>query len=532
MYCNSEFITQGLNISQPLFFDTETIGLYGKTRLIQVRQANFSYVYDCFYLNISEILDCLKNFHIVIHNAHYDLSCTDLRGWLPRKVDCTMAMSRIALPKAKSHSLANLATELKLGASKLKDDHKAWDSMLLSPQQLEYAETDTLLLQKLYTKLKALKADENDLYKLDLANIIAATEYQFAGLPVCKEACKAQIAKLHEEATQSTLIPRDLNVNSSQQVAKFLNIDSSAKGTLMGLNTPLSRAILQKRKKLKEIAYLEDIAKHEQVISIINPIGTTTGRFSASGKGTFYKNALNLQQIPRNVKKVFKHKYFVCADYPALEINLACAIIGDSTLHTLLKSGEDLHLRTAKLMFENNTLTKESPERQIAKTCNFQLLYGSGDANLAEKFIEADKHEFAPKAHEFKQLWLNTFKDIQAWQRMYFEIFQNSKGIIVNTALGRSLYATSATSAMNYSVQGSGAECTKYAIVLLAHKGISIALNVHDSIVLKCANFNEAQEKAQIVADCMSEAFSRVTANCKISDLRLKIDAQVCENLT
>lgn len=540
----TQFVTEGLDTARPLVVDTETIGLYGKTRLVQVRQGAIHYEWDCFQIPIREIQTYLLKFkYLVFHNAHYDLSCQDFIGFAarlrdPQQVVCTLAAARIAFPRFASHALDFLAQALDLGA-KGAEARSDWGALALTASQLEYAAQDTALTEALFTRIpKDVFLSES--YRLDIYNIIYAAQYQFRGLPIDKAACLSHAAELATEARAVADLPADLNVNSPKQVAEFLGEKSTDKSSLMKLNTPQSRAILKKRKLLKEAEYLRELAKHDRAISIVNPCGTTTGRFAASGRKTAYPNAFNLQQIPRNAKKAFKARYFICADYPALEIHLAAAITGDEAMAQLLRSGEDLHLRTAQLMFNNRALTKKDPERQIAKTCNFQLLYGSGAQTLASKFIESDKHEFAPKSAEFKDLWLNTFPTIKEWQSRYFALFDalshGSEGILVRTALGRELLADKPTSALNYQVQGSGAECTKLAIGIVAARGFEskILMNVHDSIIMRAEGEAEARECAEALASAMAEAFEIVVnfGVCKITDLKVKVDAEISEHLT
>lgn len=58
----------------------------------------------------------------------------------------------------------------------------------------------------------------------------------------------------------------------------------------------------------------------------------------------------------------------------------------DPNLLKAFESGSDVHLETAKLAFQNPDLTKDSQERQFAKSINFLVAYGGGAKKLSENF--------------------------------------------------------------------------------------------------------------------------------------------------
>ena len=104
----------------------------------------------------------------------------------------------------------------------------------------------------------------------------------------------------------------------------FLNVPSSDKNFLLNLNNEKANEILEKRQTMKALSYLEDFKPHRFLYSFIVPGGAKTGRFTSKGSDLFEDSAyVNLQQIPRDMKSIFKVNapaQFVTADYPALEI--------------------------------------------------------------------------------------------------------------------------------------------------------------------------------------------------------------------
>ena len=518
-------ITDGLNPSKPLFFDTETIGLYGRTRLVQVRQGDVAYEYDCFYVNIEEIKYFFKSWHLVIHNAHYDLSCLDFRRWLPSKLDDTLLMARCLYPELDSFSLESLSKIFNLG---VKSDEGAsdWSKYRLTPSQLEYATYDTLLVEKLYD-LMDKSVCNTPYYKLDIASLLFSCEYEHKGMPVDLKAIRNFKIQLNK-SIQSIDLPGNLNVNSPKLVREFLDTDNSSKAHLIGLKSEVSQKILDKRKYLKALSYIEDLSQHKCVYSIINPNGAKTGRFTSKSCDTM-QGYYNLQQIPREMKSIFGDSggIFVSADYPALEIWACGAVIADEFLVSVLINKEDLHYRAAELMFNKKREDISKFERQVAKMCNFTLMYGAGYNALAQAFTIGGYPEIAPKAQKFREDWLNTYKDINKAQQEAFNHFKTHNSKIVRTALGKPLCARSPTEALNFSIQGTGAECTKLALFLLQREGIVPVNTVHDSIALIASTEKEAEEYKQALKWSMEEAYRRVIRNCKANHLSLEVSVDV-----
>lgn len=519
-----------LKMEEPLFFDTETIGLYGRTRLIQLRQGDVSLVIDCFYVNIEDIKYHLKKFHLVGHNIHYDLSCQDFRRWLPEKIDDTMLLARAMWPSLDSHSLKHLSEYLKLSV-KTDEGKSDWGYYHLTEDQLKYAEVDTLLVEQIYNLVDSdiMKANY---YKLDIMNIRQSLVYQNKGMPLCHKNI-TKFKKEMQKGINASTLPKDLNINSPLQVKKFLGVESSSKEALAALNTPEAKEILDQRHYTKALGYLEDFKNYNFLYSFINPAGAKTGRFTSKGGETFRDyDYVNLQQIPRKLKSIFKVKspaLFVTADYPALEVWMCGAIVADEFLVNVLKQKEDLHYSAAEKMFNKPRSEISKDERMIAKMCNFTLMYGAGYATLAEAFVTNGFSEVSKNAKQFREDWLKTYKQIDKEQQRVFNYFKSRNYMLVYTALGRPMCARKPTEALNFSIQGSGAECTKLALTFLNKEGIIPVNTVHDSIALIAANEKESIEYAEALKWSMEEAYKRVIKNCKENSLALEVTVDIGE---
>lgn len=528
--------------AQPIFFDTETIGLYGRTRLVQLYQSQKDVlILDCFYINIEDLKYFLKDCYLVGHNIHYDLSCENFRNWLPKAIGDTLIMSTYLWPTLQSFSLSNIAEHLNLG--KKTDEGKSdWSVYNLTEEQLSYAARDVMLLEVIYNEFNKTDLVNNIAYLLDIKSTELALEYQNRGLNVSsKNATK--LAREFKKKLKEIKLPADLNINSPKQVTEFLSkvagyeIKSSSESALAELDLKEAEQIKEARAIYKHLTFIEDFKQHKQVFSFINPRGAKTGRFAAKGGDTPQDlNYFNLQQIPVKLKSIFAFNpgegYYVCADYPALEIWLSGAFINDEFMTSALKEQEDLHTRFAARLFNKPEEEVEKLERRIAKACNFSLLYGSG-ANTLEKIMKAQGlKDIATNAPMYRKVWLDTYKDIARAIQNEYDYFNQYTSKIVYSALGRPLNATSANEALNYPIQSSGAECTKTAIAMLHKKGYKINVTIHDSICAIASTEKEAQEYAQAIKSCMEEAYAYVIKNLPCNVLRLNVEVNVSNEYT
>lgn len=525
------FITEGLDKAKPLFFDTETLGFYGKTRLVQVRQDNVAYEYDCFYCNIEEIKHFLKDFHLVGHNIHYDLNCIDFRRWLPKKIDDTLLMARLSLPDLESFSLKSLSEYFNL-QEKTEEGSSDWSNYALTEEQKEYAANDTLIVKQLFDLIATNELLNSYPYKLDIRSLAYSCIYSHRGLPLNRQNM-LKLIRESKKVIEKSILPPDLNVNSFKQVREYLNVDNSSFEFLQQLNTPEADAIIEKRQAFKNLAFLENLVNYQFAYSIFNPNGAKTGRFTSKGTNELEPNYVNLQQIPGKLAAAYsvshKDEYFVYCDYPALEIWCAAAIWADRFQVKALLEKADLHRRTASSMFNIPESEVTDDKRQIAKGCNFSLMYGAGAKRFAEIFINTKNYEAAKNATELRQKWLQVYSDIAEVQQEQFSYFKHNTYRLVKTASGRQLRANSPTEALNFQVQGTGAECTKLSLLLLQSRGITVTATVHDSISIVAQSLKEAEELKETLAYCMNEGYARTIRNCKENSLRLSVEVKIGE---
>ncbi len=335
----------------------------------------------------------------------------------------------------------------------------------------------------------------------------------------------------------------EFNVNSPAQLGKILfeKLGLSAKSvkkTATGAALSTAAAELEKLRgahpiidllfayrelsKLKS-TYIDALPelidkKSNRVHTTFNQAVTATGRLSSSNP--------NLQNIPtktelgREIRKAFMAKKgfsLIAADYSQIELRIAAHLSGDKAMIEDFRSGEDIHTRTAEIIWgiNHDDVTKEM--RRIAKAINFGIIYGMGPKTLsvsagvsmkeAADFI--DKF-FVGRArlHEY----LEELKVLAASQGYAETMFGRRRYLPEITSGVPMLRAEAERQAVNTPIQGTSADIIKIAMINLfrileKHFGENAAmiLQVHDELVFEVKD-SATDEAAGIIRENMETA--------------------------
>lgn len=242
---------EALSPSEPIFLDTETISLYGPTRLVQVRQGDFHVELDCNHYPISLIKQTLKNKWLVIHNALYDLTTPDFLKWLPTRVDDTLLLAKAVWPELPSYSLKYLAENILL-SYKTDEGSSDWGTHL-TPQQLEYAARDTLLLQQLWPLVESGVKDKG--YFTLRCKMMDKIRGLSANIIIDYLSLESFVKDLKHQLTLQ------FDINNHYDVCNILNIKFSHSSYLLSLHNPLAQQIVKERELLAELNMLETILR-------------------------------------------------------------------------------------------------------------------------------------------------------------------------------------------------------------------------------------------------------------------------------
>lgn len=513
-----------INPEQPLAFDTETASKYGKICLAQFYQTHWDEVLvikNPEPLHLVATLMQLTDTPLVMQNASYDISTLQRQTgsrFVPHKFEDTLLLARVAWPALQSYTLDELLTKA-LGYDpyaahdiKKKDMQKAkWDVLAIPPKQLKYAAIDAYYLLYLYEMVK--NAEKDFSYQLDMVSLREALDFQNNGMCVDLERLQAMYRKNLKRIAEYNL---SINVNSYKQVRPYINSDmSDALGlaTLALMGNDRAQKVRAVRKLLKLNSFLNKFDTSDGMIYGIFGPYARSGRYTCSDQ--------NLQQLPRKTKSLFRAKpdrFMLYSDFSQLELRGIAAITGDFRMVSTYKENGDIH----NLVSESLGIT-----RQIAKTVNFNALYGGG-ANMLRSILIKDANilmDHNDVARELRR-WKNLFSGVAAWQQRGIRDFNG--GRLGTTACGRKYRGRLMTDQLNIENQGTGAEVSKLALHymypdLLAND-CHLQNFIHDSYIIDSPNDKAVYEKvSQRIAEAMQEAWHEVTKQLQVKDLPMPV---------
>jgi DNA polymerase-1 len=333
------------------------------------------------------------------------------------------------------------------------------------------------------------------------------------------------------------LAGKEFKINSPKQVGEVLeslNISTGRKTSTGQISTnravldelaqtyELPRLLIEFRELDKLKATYTDalpplIGPDGRIHSELNQTVTATGRLSSSSP--------NLQNIPirtelgRRIRRAFvpeKGHVFVAADYSQLELRLLAHITRDEHMLDAFQKGEDIHERTARLVFGAKTKEELKEKRRFAKIVNFAIAYAVEPFGLSQRVGISRK--------EAKQVIEDYYKTYSGVRRFMDEVPAQTR----ETGVVRSLYGRirpipaindrnanirfrAEREAINMPIQGSASDIVKIAMLkvdeALRREGLrtQTVMQVHDELLLEAPKA-EAARAAEILKREMETA--------------------------
>jgi len=534
---------------------------FGGLRLLQLATVDQSpVVLDCWQFSDEDWIT-LENFFTkkrtwLAHNAVFDLGWLQEHEIYPEgQVLCSMLASRIL-----TNGLANVKNGLQhvvrryLGYEISKEEQRSDWSADVSASQLEYAAKDVVVLTELWEPIMQRMAAASPpllpAWHLECKALPAMAQLWRTGLPFDKDSLQQLIedldiehnevgakfiedfdvalpehAKLHRGLDGNILYqtkpgakgkktdPDVFNLNSPVQLlAKFTALLGEAPVDMKTGKKSASKSALQeyigehkliadylrwkrveKRRQMAE-TLLKNLSDDGFIRASYLQMGADTGRMSCMSP--------NLQQVPRDVRfracvQAPTGWRLVVADYGQMELRLAAAEAQDPLMTQVFQQGKDLHTITATQIYgvKEEDVTKE--QRQVSKSANFGLLYGSGAKGLrnyaAAMGIQMDLDEAATVREKFHA----AYKGISKWQRNNARAADaapdNPSIRIRMSGLRRFLPGENnkLTTRCNTPIQGAGAAVLKLTLGKLwpflkadGEERVRLAGVVHDEIIL------------------------------------------------
>jgi DNA polymerase-1 len=553
-------------------FDLETTGL--DTIIAEVVGFSFSWRgTEAFYLPVTapglslpftrnEIMQKLKpvlenaSIKKCAHNAKYDTMVLDKYGITVKglKFD-TMIAGYLLDPDERQYGLDAQSLKFlniaKIPTSDLIGKGKEQKNMADVPldQIAEYACEDadcTYQLWKFFEprlkekKLEKLFAD----IELPLIPVLAGMELTgitidagfLTSLSEKMHTMMDQLAKeIHIEAGE------EFNIGSPQQLGKILfeklEIQKEfgikrVKKTKIGYSTDVS--VLEQYQGHPVVRQILDYRQHAKLLStyidaLPKLIKEKTGRIHTSfnqtvaATGRLSSMNPNLQNIPvrtelgREIRKAFIPKdmswSLLSADYSQIELRLMADMSGDENMRQAFVNGEDIHARTAALVFGVEDSDVKPEMRYRAKAINFGILYGMSPYRLARE-LDISNGE----AQEFITAYFSYFPDVNVFiQKIIGQAYTDG---YVETKFGRRRYLPLLHSdnqhvrrnaeniAINTPLQGTAAEIIKLAMIRidesLAKEKLwaKMLMQIHDELVFESPE-DEIDKLKKIVRSCM-----------------------------
>ena len=483
--------------------------------------------------NIKFDMYVLKRFGIVVQGVAFD----------------TMIAAHLLNPSARSISLDSLSLEhlnhetIKIEELIGKGKNQISISNVTLDQTSFYSSENADISLQLAKTLKA-RLKDNTLYEffktieLSLLPVLANMEYNgvFVDSNMLLTMSKDTGRKLDIlKGKIFDIAGKDFNINSTQQLANILFDElelpqikkrSTAEEVLKKLRPhhELPALILEYRKyyKLKN-TYLDSLQElinnnTSRIHSTFNQTIASTGRLSSTNP--------NFQNIPirtdegREIRKSFiaqdNNWKILSADYSQVELRMMAHFSKDNGLIEAFNNAEDIHSKTASLVF-NVPIEMVQPEmRRTAKVVNFGIMYGAGAFRISQELgIPRKEASLLIDNYFTKYPGIRRYIDStcsMAREKKYVETILGRRRPIWDADSENGLRRQAAERmAINMPIQGSAAEMIKLAMIDI-HEEMSrlnlrskMVLQIHDELIFEFPS-EEQEVLLKLVIDKMEGA--------------------------
>lgn len=324
-----------------------------------------------------------------------------------------------------------------------------------------------------------------------------------------------ELEKLREKIYE--LAGREFNIGSPKQVGEVfeeLNISTGRKTATGQIST--SRDVLDELAHTYEIAqFIIDFREMDKLKAtyadalpkMISPDGRIHGCLNqtVAATGRLSSTDPNLQNIPirtelgRRIRQAFvpeKGNTLLSADYSQLELRILAHITRDPVMLEAYQTGEDIHAKTARLVFGAKDEKELKEKRRLAKIVNFGIAYAVEAFGLSTR-VGISRAE----AKQVIADYFETYKGIRKYMDEIPEVAR--KQGYVASLFGRRRYFPSINDrnwtvrsraereAINMPIQGTASDIVKIAM-LRVHEALKkenletkMIMQVHDELLFE-----------------------------------------------
>ncbi|HLR05222.1 MAG TPA: DNA polymerase I [Pyrinomonadaceae bacterium] len=452
--------------------------------------------------------------------------------------DDTLIAAYILDPTRSKYELGDLSRDA-VGAESGGPPYDGWNETAW--QAVEAADWTAQVAKELRKRI-----DEKDLgsiyreIELPLAPLLYRIER--AGMRVDTKVLADLSQHLGEELAKLTdqickLAGREFNINSPKQVAECfeaLNIISGRKTSTGRVSTSravleelaqtyeLPRLIIEYREldKLKSVytdALPHQIAADGRIHGQLNQTVAATGRLSSSDP--------NLQNIPirteqgRRIRAAFvaeKGNKLISADYSQLELRLLAHITRDEVMLDAFQKGDDIHNRTARLVFGAKTDEELRDARRFAKIVNFAIAYAIEPWGLSQR-VGISRQEARKVIDDYYATYkgVRRYMDeipVQAREHGYVRsLYGRIRPLPGINDRNANIRRAAEREGINMPIQGTASDIVKIAMLhvdeAFRREGLAakMLMQVHDELLVECPK-NQAEKVARTLKREMESA--------------------------
>ena len=479
----------------------------------------------------------------VCQNGKYDIAVLRTHGIEVENFFFDTMLASYVLDPDQKHGMDDLATKYLdyktiplidlIGSKKTPEKIFEVDPVILSDYSCEDADITFRLYEIFKQKLIEEKVDKVA-YDIEFPLVKVLEDMERTGIRIDVQSLKSfsndlQILLDNYSNEIFKYAGETFNINSTQQLQTILfeklklpvtkekktgySTDAKSLENLKGVH-PIIDIIMDYRQvsKLKS-TYADSLPE------LINPktgrIHTTYNQ-SLVSTGRLSSNNPNLQNIPirtelgKEIRKAFvakdKNHVILSADYSQIELRIMASICGDETLMKAFYNNEDIHRRTAALVFNVKPDEVTPDMRRKAKEVNFGILYGLGPFGLKSRLGISQSH-----AQEIINNYFNSFKNVKkfmedsieaAKKKGYAETLYGRRRFLKNiNSNNRTIRQFEERVAINMPIQGTAADMIKLAMIKIFETmkkekmKSKMVLQVHDELVFDVhkSELNEIQ---------------------------------------
>jgi DNA polymerase-1 len=329
-----------------------------------------------------------------------------------------------------------------------------------------------------------------------------------------------ELTQLHEDLTKRGHDEFGVSLGSAQQVIDRLVDDkvplwkrtdggawSLDKFALEGIDHPLVH-LLQYRSKAEKInsVYLKRFLQYSEydgrIHPSINPLGFNEQKAGAFGVKTsrMSMSEPNLQQltrvnaddplsmIARNCIVASSGHTLLLFDFDQIEMRIMTHLSQDPGLFEAFASDEDFFVTLTRKVYQDETITKKDPRRNVTKSYGYATIYGSGNDTLAT----TTKRPLA-EIEQLSRDFASSYPGVPAFQNAIQQVARRryrdeGMGYVISPLTGRRSLCHNPNlmyQLVNHQIQKMAAEIMKMKLLELDAAGLGdyLALVVHDEAI-------------------------------------------------